>query len=87
MLTRIQDEAHRFAVEYHRSLRTKTMVKSSLDDIKGIGPVRRRALMKHFKEIENIKKASIEELAQAAGMDKKSAAAVYAYFHAAEEKG
>ncbi len=87
LLTRIQDEAHRFAVEYHRSLRTKTMVKSSLDDIKGIGPVRRRALMKHFKEIENIKKASIEELAQAAGMDKKSAAAVYAYFHAAEEKG
>ena len=81
LITRVQDEAHRFAIEYHRSIRTKTMVKSSLDDIKGIGMVRRKALIKHFKEIENIKKAGIEELSMVAGMDKKAAKAVYEYFH------
>lgn len=81
LITRVQDEAHRFAIEYHRSIRTKTMVKSSLDDIKGIGVVRRKALIKHFKEIENIKVATIEELSIVAGMDKKAAKAVYEYFH------
>ena len=62
LITRIQDEAHRFAIEYHRSLRSKTQVKSILDDIEGIGTVRRKALMKHFKDIENIKNASPDEL-------------------------
>ena len=71
LITRIQDEAHRFAIEYHRSLRSKTQVKSILDDIEGIGVVRRKALMKHFKEFENIKNASLEELMSVEGMNKK----------------
>jgi len=68
LITRIQDEAHRFAIEYHRSLRSKAQVKSSLDDIPGIGPSRRRALMKHFRSIEDIRKASVEELAEVPGI-------------------
>ena len=80
LITRIQDEAHRFAIEYHRSLRSKTQVKSILDDIEGIGAVRRKALMKHFKEIENIKNASLEELMSVEGMNKKSATAVCEFF-------
>ncbi|MBQ0043074.1 MAG: excinuclease ABC subunit UvrC [Lachnospiraceae bacterium] len=62
LITRIQDEAHRFAIEFHRSLRSKAQVKSVLDDIPGIGPERRRALMRHFASIEDIKNASAEEL-------------------------
>ncbi len=84
LITAIQDEAHRFAIEYHRSIRTKTMVKSSLDDIKGIGEVRRKSLIRHFKEIEHIKKASVEELGNVAGMDKRAAKAVYDFFHLKE---
>lgn len=84
LITAIQDEAHRFAIEYHRSIRTKTMVKSSLDDIKGIGEVRRKSLIRHFKEIEHIKKASVEELVNVAGMDKRAAKAVYDFFHLKE---
>ena len=80
LITRIQDEAHRFAIEYHRSLRSKTQVKSILDDIEGIGVVRRKALMKHFKEIENIKNASFEELMSVEEMNKKSATAVCEFF-------
>ena len=80
LITRIQDEAHRFAIEYHRSLRSKTQVKSILDDIEGIGTVRRKALMKHFKDIENIKNASPDELMSVDGMNKKSAKAVYEFF-------
>ena len=68
LITRIQDEAHRFAIEYHRSLRSKAQVKSSLDDIPGVGPSRRRALMKHFKSIEEIKNASEEELSNVPGI-------------------
>ena len=64
LITRIQDEAHRFAIEYHRSLRGKEQVRSVLDDIKGIGPARRKALMRTFKTIEAIREASVEELAQ-----------------------
>ncbi len=63
LITRIQDEAHRFAIEYHRSLRSKAQVKSVLDGIPGVGPVRRKALMRHFKSIEEIRAASVEELA------------------------
>ncbi|MCI9071917.1 MAG: excinuclease ABC subunit UvrC [Lachnospiraceae bacterium] len=64
LITRIQDEAHRFAIEYHRSLRSKAQVKSRLDEIPGVGPARRKALMRHFKSLEEIKAATVEELMQ-----------------------
>ena len=83
LITRIQDEAHRFAIEYHRSLRSKTQVKSVLDDIEGIGPARRKALMKKFQSLENIRNASIEELAATEGMNQKVAESVYLFFHQA----
>lgn len=83
LITRIQDEVHRFAIEYHRSLRSKTQVKSVLDDIKGIGIVRRKALIKHFNDIEAIKAAQLAELKAVAGMDSKSAQSVYDFFHKA----
>lgn len=77
----IQDEAHRFAIEYHRSLREKKLEKSVLDEIEGIGPGRKKALFTHFKSIEAIKKASIEELAQVKGMNKKAAENIYNFFN------
>ena len=81
LITRIQDEAHRFAIEYHRSLRSKGQVKSVLDDIPGVGPARRKALMRHFKSLDDIRKASVEELLQLPEMNRGSAEAVYAFFH------
>lgn len=81
LMTRIQDEVHRFAIEYHRSLRSKEQVKSILDDIPGIGEKRRKALMKHFASIEVIKNAAIDELARAESMNEKAAASVYKFFH------
>lgn len=81
LITRIQDEAHRFAIEYHRSLRTKDQVHSILDDIEGIGPARRKALMKAFPTQEEIRQASVEELAQVPSMNRKSAEQVYEFFH------
>ena len=81
LITRIQDEAHRFAIEYHRSLRSKGQVHSILDDIPDIGPTRRKALMRHFKDIEAIKEATIEALTAAPGMNAKSAQSVYDFFH------
>ncbi len=81
LITRIQDEAHRFAIEYHRSLRSKGQVKSILDDIEGIGDTRRKALMKHFKSIEAIKEADAEELKKAPGMNARAAESVYRFFH------
>lgn len=80
LLTRIQDEVHRFAIEYHRKLREKKQVHSILDDISGIGSVRRKALMKHFGDINAIRRAEIEELQQVDGMNIKSAEAVYNFF-------
>ena len=80
LLTRIQDEVHRFAIEYHRKLREKKQVHSILDDISGIGSVRRKALMKHFGDINAIRRAEVEELQQADGMNIKSAEAVYNFF-------
>jgi excinuclease ABC subunit C len=80
LVARIQDEVHRFAVEYHRKLRSEAQIHSILDDIDGIGPTRRKELLKHFKAIENIRLASIEELEQAESMNKKSAEAVYNFF-------
>ncbi len=87
LITRIQDEAHRFAIEYHRSLRSKEQVKSILDEIKGIGPSRRRALMQNFKSLEAVRDASIEELAAAAGMNRRAAESVYAFFHSVSARG
>lgn len=81
LITRIQDEAHRFAISYHRSLRDKGMVKSVLDDIEGIGNVRRNALLKHFGSIERLKEASIDQLKEVDGMNQKAAEAVYTFFH------
>lgn len=81
LITRIQDEAHRFAIEYHRSLRSKEQVRSVLDDISGIGPARRKALMRYFKEIEAIRSAEVEELMKVPQMNRKAAEAVYTFFH------
>jgi excinuclease ABC subunit C len=81
MVTALQDEAHRFAIEYHKQLRTQNQVHSILDDIKGIGPARRKALMMHFKDIEAIKAASQSELAAVPGMTEQAALAVYDFFH------
>lgn len=86
LITRIQDEAHRFAIEYHRSLRSKTQVRSVLDDIAGIGPRRRRALMKHFTDLETMKEAAVEELANVESMNRQSAQAVYDFFHSQAPK-
>ncbi|MCI9370332.1 MAG: excinuclease ABC subunit UvrC [Lachnospiraceae bacterium] len=80
LITRIQDEAHRFAIEYHKSLRAKTQVHSILDDIESIGPARRKALMKYFSDIGKIKTASVEELAQVPSMNEASARKVYEFF-------
>ena len=81
LITRIQDEAHRFAIEYHRSLRSKAQVSSVLDGIDGVGPARRKALMKHFMEIEKIRHASVEELMEAPGINRGVAENIYNYFH------
>ena len=81
LITRIQDEAHRFAIEYHRSLRSKEQVHSILDDIPGIGDTRRKALLRKFKSVENIRDASEEELAQTESMNAGRARQVYEFFH------
>lgn len=81
LITRIQDEAHRFAIEYHRQLRGKGQVHSILDDIEGIGPARRKALMREYLSLDEIKKASVEELAKIPSMNEKSAESVYNFFH------
>ena len=81
LITRIQDEAHRFAIEYHRSLRSKEQVHSVLDDIPGIGERRRKALMRRFRSVEAIRDASPEELAETESMNTGSAKQVYAFFH------
>lgn len=81
LITRIQDEAHRFAIEYHRSLRSKAQVHSVLDNIEGIGPARRKALMKRFLDIDKIREATVEELMEAEGITRNVAENVYKYFH------
>ena len=81
LITRIQDEAHRFAIEYHRSLRGKQQVHSVLDDIEGIGETRRKALMRKFKSLEAIRDASLEELEQTESMNRAAAEKVYDFFH------
>lgn len=81
LITRIQDEAHRFAIEYHRSLRSKGQVHSVLDDIPNIGPERRKALMKRFQSLDAIQTATVEELAEIPAMNEKAAICVYQFFH------
>ena len=85
LITRIQDEAHRFAIEYHRSLRSKSQVKSSLDEIPGVGPSRRKALMKYFKSLEDIQNASVEILEGVPGLNKAVARDIYQYFRQKEK--
>ncbi len=84
MITRMQDEAHRFAIEYHRSLRSKTQVKSVLDDIPGIGPARRKALMKHFDSLEAIKNAEVEDLQKIPEITEAIANQIYEFFHTSQ---
>lgn len=81
LITRIQDEAHRFAITFHRDLRGKKQVHSILDDIPGVGPKRRKALMKAFESLEDIKKASLEELGAVDGLNAAAAKSVYDFFH------
>ena len=80
LITRIQDEAHRFAIEYHRSLRSKAQVQSSLDQIPGVGPARRKALMRHFKSMEEIKNADVETLSQVPEIPTHIAEDIYRFF-------
>lgn len=81
LVTRIQDEAHRFAIEYHRSLRSKAQVKSVLDDIPGVGPSRRKALMRHFKSIDEMKQADVETLSGVPEIPEHIAEKIYSFFH------
>lgn len=81
LITRLQDEAHRFAIEYHRSLRSKGQTHSFLDDIEGIGPKRRKALMKKYMSADNMAQASLEDLMNTESMNREAAEAVYNYFH------
>ena len=86
LITRIQDEAHRFAIEYHRSLRSKSQVKSVLDEIPGVGPARRKALMRHFKSIEDVKNATVEELCRVPEIPVNVAEQIAGFFAAMEKK-
>ncbi|HEO66277.1 MAG TPA: excinuclease ABC subunit UvrC, partial [Spirochaetes bacterium] len=81
LLQEVRDEAHRFGNSFHRKLRDKSMIHSQLDEVKGVGKVRRKALLKHFKTIDDIKKASVEELCQVDKVDQPTAEKVYGYFH------
>lgn len=81
LITRIQDEAHRFAIEFHRKLRSQGQVHSILDDIPGVGPVRRKDLMRHFQNLDAIKNASVEELKELPSMNEKTAMQIYKFFH------
>ena len=81
LVTRIQDETHRFAIEYHRKLRSKEQTKSVLDEIPGIGPARRRALMSYFKSMAELRDAAEEEIAGVPGMNRAAAASVYGFLH------
>ncbi|MCE5322182.1 excinuclease ABC subunit UvrC [bacterium] len=85
LIQRVRDEAHRFAVSYHRNLRGKSMRASVLNNIAGIGPKRRKELMKHFGSVEKIKEASVDELAAVPNMGQSAAQAVYMYFHSENE--
>ncbi len=85
LITRIQDEAHRFAIEYHRSLRSKAQVKSVLDEIPGVGPARRKALMRHFGSINEIKEASVETLCEVPEIPEHIGKQIYEFFRMGEK--
>ncbi len=87
LVTRIQDETHRFAIEYHRSLRSKGQTRSVLDDIPGIGPTRRRAIMMYFKSMAELREATAEQIAGVPGMNRAAAASVYSFLHKEEADG
>ena len=87
LITRIQDEAHRFAITYHRNLRSKNQVHSVLDDIPQIGPVRRKALMKAFTNLDEIREADKEQLAALPSMNEAAAQAVHEFFHRTKQTG
>ena len=86
LITRVQDEAHRFAIEYHRSLRSKDQVKSVLDEIPGVGPARRKALMKSFPSIYEIRDATAEQIAMQADLPMSVAEEIYEFFHNHQEE-
>ena len=81
MVTALQDEAHRFAIEYHKQLRRKNQVHSILDEIPGVGPARRKVLLKYFKDVDNIKAASLEELEAVPEIPRSTAKYIYRFFH------
>ena len=81
LITRIQDDAHRFAITFHRQLRSKGQVHSILDDIPGVGPARRKDLMRSFENIEAIRNATVDDLKELPSMNEKSAQEVYKFFH------
>lgn len=87
LITRIQDEAHRFAIEYHRSLRSKAQVKSVLDEIPGVGPARRKALMRHFGSIGEVREASVEKLCEVPEIPEHIGRQIYAFFRTDAENG
>jgi len=80
-LQRLRDEAHRFAITYHRSLRSKKSLGSVLEEIEGVGPKRRTALLRHFKTMEAMEKATLEELSAVSGVTKPAALAVFNFLH------
>ena len=86
LITRVQDEAHRFAIEYHRSLRSRAQTHSMLEEIEGIGPARRKALLRAFGSLEGIRDADLESLSRAPSMNRGSAGKVYAFFHPEEKR-
>ena len=85
LIQRIRDEAHRFGITHHRNLRQKARVRSTLEDIPGIGKTRRRALLTHFKSIKRIAEASIEELCEAEGIGPAQAKVIFEHYHKREE--
>ena len=85
MVTALQDEAHRFAIEYHKQLRSKHQVKSILDEIPGVGPARRKSLLLHFKDVEHIQNATLDELLKAPDIPASVASYIYQFFHKTDE--
>ena len=81
MITALQDETHRFAIEYHKNLRSKEQVHSILDDIPGIGPKRRKILMQHFQNIDTLRNATLEELSSVPDIPQNTASSIFEFFH------
>ncbi len=81
LITRLQDEVHRFSIEYHKTLRSKAQVQSVLDEIKGVGKERKKIILRHFKSIDNLRKATLTEIEEVEGIPKDVAACIYNYFN------